>query len=224
MSNSRSVWRGLKASRHVRSSGAGPARQPWNKELALTSTPSVSTTRRWLEACADEGLAERKGSEQTGRPGRPAVLYGLTAAGREREQRPGRLPPAVQWEQLRRQENARKKRGMQRAAQAARSENTARQKLAGAERRLQAATGAAEAANAALEEAKARLLTAEIVLLGAKTLIDSGGDPSVLLHEEAAVLRETGCVTEKDGRLFLVADQVEAITAALGSLSDRPSS
>ena len=113
---------------------------------------------------------------------------------------------------------------MQRATQAARKENAARQKLAGAEHRLKAATDAAEAASASLEEVKARLLTAEIVLLGTKALLDSGGDPSVLLPEEAAALRETGCMTEKDGQLFLVADQVEAITATLGSPGDHPSS
>lgn len=98
MSNSRSSRRKVKSSSHIRSSGQvqQPERQPWNKGLALTSRPSLSTTRRWLQACVDEGWAERKGTERTGKPGRPAVLYGLSEKGLQRAKEEPPVPPEVQ--------------------------------------------------------------------------------------------------------------------------------
>ena len=83
MSNSRAFRRSLKASRHVRPAGQEqqPKSRPWNKGLAMTTRPSLGTVRRWLQACVDEGTVERKGVERTGKPGRPAVLWGLTEEG-----------------------------------------------------------------------------------------------------------------------------------------------
>jgi DNA-binding PadR family transcriptional regulator len=70
VSNSRRrLRRGLKASREAR-----VARFP-------EKPPSLGTVRRWLKQCEAEGTIERAGEEHTGKPGRPAHLYQLTAAG-----------------------------------------------------------------------------------------------------------------------------------------------
>lgn len=104
MSNSRSFRRGLKGQ-----PAASPRGQSRNKGLAMTSDPSASTTRRWLEAAEAEGVIERTGTRRTGKPGRPAVTRGVTEEGRERARK---LPPkAILQERLRRQENARKRGG-----------------------------------------------------------------------------------------------------------------
>lgn len=46
--------------------------------------PSLGTTRRWLKEGVAEGGVERAGEEHSGKPGRPAHLYQLTADGKER--------------------------------------------------------------------------------------------------------------------------------------------
>lgn len=46
--------------------------------------PSVSSVRRWLNQGVEEGTIERAGEERTGKPGRPAHLFQLTAEGKER--------------------------------------------------------------------------------------------------------------------------------------------
>jgi DNA-binding PadR family transcriptional regulator len=100
MSNSRSFRRRLGTDPQQ------PKGQRWNKGLAMTSDPSGSTTRRWLNAAEDKGILERAGTQRTGKPGRPAQLRALTEEGREQARH---LPPkAVMQERLRRQENARK--------------------------------------------------------------------------------------------------------------------
>lgn len=40
--------------------------------------PSLGTARRWLHQAEAEGSVERVGVERTGKPGRPAHLWGLT--------------------------------------------------------------------------------------------------------------------------------------------------
>lgn len=40
--------------------------------------PALSTVRGWLRRLETEGLVERRGVEHTGKPGRPAVLWGAT--------------------------------------------------------------------------------------------------------------------------------------------------
>jgi hypothetical protein len=40
--------------------------------------PAISTVRGWLRQLESAGIAERKGVEYTGKPGRPAVLWELT--------------------------------------------------------------------------------------------------------------------------------------------------
>jgi predicted ArsR family transcriptional regulator len=146
-----------------------------------------------------EGLAERRTAAPDGRPGRPPVEYRLSEAGRERAEKEPPLPLEVQAERARRLDNARKRRRMQRDAQAAR---TTGRKAAMAGRRLKAATDAARKAQAAL-------LTAEIVFHAVKALADAGGDPSALLPEEADVLIETGCAVVEDGRLVTAGDWAE---------------
>jgi predicted ArsR family transcriptional regulator len=68
MSNSRSFRRRLEASRNDRRSRRG---------LAMTSTPSLSTTRRWLKAAEAEGVVRRAEDRRTGKPGRPAHMWEL---------------------------------------------------------------------------------------------------------------------------------------------------
>ena len=212
MSNSRSFRRSLKAGSHVRSSGPEQPRQPgryskghvpWNKGLALTTTPTIGTIRRWCEECAAEGWIERKGVKRTGKPGRPAVIWGLTKAGWERAAVNPAAPPEVrkmEWEHRRRVENARKRRGMQRHA---RRLQAAQKKAAKTGRDLTVLTSA-------YEEEKARLLTAEIIIRATRAMIDSDGDASVLLPEERDALLETGCAVEKDGQLLAAEDWLEA--------------
>lgn len=179
--------------------GGRPGRQPWNKGLALTTTPSASTARRWMQAAVAEGLAERKTAGPDGKPGRPPVLYGLSQAGREKAAREPGLPLDVQLERGRRLENARKRRGMQRRAQKA---NAAGRKADKARRRLTVAARE-------VEEARAALLAAEMVARAFRALSDAGGDPSVLLPEEIDVLLETGCATIEDGQLAPASDVEE---------------
>jgi DNA-binding PadR family transcriptional regulator len=212
MSNSRSFRRHLKASRHTRPVGQaehpGPAqqtrRQPWNKGLALTTRPSLGTVRRWLEACVEEGLAERKGVDRTGKPGRPAILYGLSEVGRERADKEGPPSPEVQkmqWEQLRRWENAKKRGRVQRNA---RTQNALEGRVAKAERKLKAATDA-------YEQAQAKLLTMELVIGGIKALTEADGGIPELHPEEVDALVETGvAIRSGDGVLSLADDCLEA--------------
>lgn len=211
MSNSRSFRRTVKAGRHVRPSGreAEPAkREPWNKGIALTTTPTIGTVRRWVKACVAEGTVEQVGVEHTGKPGRPAVLWGLTEKGREKTK--GRASPEVrrlEWEQMRRRENAWAKRKMQRGAQRL---NALQQEAARAGRNLNAAEAAAEDARVKLEQARAELLMMEILFRATRALLDAGGDPSVLLPEEMGTLTETGCAVMEGGRLVLADDWLEA--------------
>ena len=72
MSNSRRLRRGLKVSRAARA-----ARFP-------EKPPALGTARRWLNQGVAEGLIERSVSERTGKPGRPAHVFRLTAEGKER--------------------------------------------------------------------------------------------------------------------------------------------
>jgi predicted ArsR family transcriptional regulator len=48
--------------------------------------PALGTVRRWLKQGVAEGTIERAGEERTGKPGRPAHLWQLTAEGKERAQ------------------------------------------------------------------------------------------------------------------------------------------
>jgi predicted ArsR family transcriptional regulator len=49
-----------------------------------TPPPKLGTVRTWMRQMEDEGAIERKAVEHTGKPGRPAVLWGLTEDGRQR--------------------------------------------------------------------------------------------------------------------------------------------
>ncbi|HTU03548.1 MAG TPA: hypothetical protein VMG58_17080, partial [Candidatus Sulfotelmatobacter sp.] len=206
---SRSFRRSVKPARHARPSGQAqqpgkPRRQPWNKGLALTATPTLGTVRRWLQACVDEGTVERKGVEHTGKPGRPATLYGLTEKGRNLP----RTPPEVakmQWEQVRRQQNARKRRAMQRNAQAL---NAVHAKVAKAQRKYKAATDT-------LKQLETRQLEAEMAVCAIKALINADGDFSVLLPEEIDTLAEAGILIEKNGEMMLAGNCVEAFDRAV---------
>jgi DNA-binding PadR family transcriptional regulator len=212
MSNSRSFRRRAKASRHARPAGHAeesgsaqqPRRQPWNKGLALTTSPTLGTTRRWLEECVAEGFVERKGVEHTGKPGRPAILYGLSEAGRERAAKNKPVPPEVQrmqWERLRRWENA-KKRG--RARRNAQAQNVHAGKVARAERKLKAATDACG-------QAQARLLTLELVAGAITALAEADGSVAELHPEEVDALTEAGiAIRNGDGELALTGDCLEA--------------
>lgn len=84
------------------------------KGRAMTSTPALGTTRRWLKAAEAEGDVRQAEDLRTGEPGRPAHQWELTEQGGERNKS---LPPMeIMREQVRRQENARKKRAQQRDA------------------------------------------------------------------------------------------------------------
>lgn len=48
--------------------------------------PALGTVRRWVKQAEAEGTIENVGVERTGKPGRPARLYQLTAEGEERAQ------------------------------------------------------------------------------------------------------------------------------------------
>lgn len=204
MSNSRSFRRGLKDGRHVRSSGhaqarESPARQPWNKGTALTSTPSLSTTRRWLEACVAEGLAERR-PRRTGKSGRPVIEYKITERGR-------RLPEAspavakIQAERLRRWENAKKLRAQVRADRAGRQAAQQGRALAVRER--------------AVADERHRVLLARMILDASKALIEADGDASAVNAEEARVLTENGLAAWEGGKLVLSGDWLEAFREIL---------
>jgi hypothetical protein len=204
MGNSRSFRRGLKAGRHVRPSGPGPggepaARRPWNKGIALTSTPSLSTTRRWLEANVAEGLAERR-PRRTGKRGRPAIEYRITEKGR-------RLPAAspavarIQAERLRRWENAKKLRAQVRADRSRGREARQRRALAARER--------------AVADERHRVLLARMILDASKALIEADGDASAVNAEEARVLTENGLAAWDGGRLVLAGDWLEAFREVL---------
>lgn len=84
------------------------------KGRAMTSTPTLDTTRRWLKAAEADGDMRRGPDRRTGEPGRRAHQWELTEQGRERNKS---LPPLeIMRQQVRRQENARKKRAQQRDA------------------------------------------------------------------------------------------------------------
>jgi hypothetical protein len=46
--------------------------------------PALSTVRGWLRGLENAGDIERAGTEHTGKPGRPAVLWDMTAQGKEK--------------------------------------------------------------------------------------------------------------------------------------------
>lgn len=75
MSNSRGFRRRLAVSKQQR---AAQPRFPWGG-------PSLSTVRRQLKQLEADGDIERKGVDRSGKPGRPAVLYGLTEQGKRRD-------------------------------------------------------------------------------------------------------------------------------------------
>jgi hypothetical protein len=185
--------RKLKGSRKTAalSSTATPERpkgQPWNKGLALTTRPSLSTVRRSLEACVAEGIAERS-PMHTGKPGRPAIGYRLTEeARRKAEAEESRLPLSIQLEQERRQINAAKRRRAELKQRAARL----RKEIERAERVADLAKARREELNDLIE-----------MLMDASTVLDRAGyDPSVLLPEELDALGEYGCVARDGDRLY----------------------
>ncbi len=83
MSNSRAHRRALAVSRKAivkrRKDRAARGRWPFGG-------PSLSTMRRWMKQLEAAGLIRRCGVERTGKPGRPAQLYELTEAGKQRPQ------------------------------------------------------------------------------------------------------------------------------------------
>jgi hypothetical protein len=73
MGNSRRFRRQLLASREARA-----ARPQFSiKDYPDTPPPSLGTVRRWLHQAEASGAIERKGVQRTGKPGRPAQLWGL---------------------------------------------------------------------------------------------------------------------------------------------------
>lgn len=190
---------GAAATRRGSQSHEGPLREPWNKGLALTPSPSLSTARRWMEAGVAEGIVEREVAEPDGKPGRPPVLYRLSESGRRRAAANPPLPLDVQAEITRRQQNARNRRGQQRRARAV---NAAGMAVATARRRLKVAEDAAA-------RAKEALARSQMVIDALKALSDAGGDFSALLPEEVEVLTETGCVVKDGGRLVPAPDWAE---------------
>jgi hypothetical protein len=185
------------------------ARRPWNKGLALTTTPTVGTVRRWMEVAVAEGIAVRTVAEPDGKPGRPPFMYQLSEAAREKARKEPGLPLAVHLERSRRVDNARKRRGMQRRAKKA---NALGQKADKARRNLTAAK-----ARVAKVEAEAARLTLEIACRALTALDDADGNPSALLPEEVDVLTETGVATEEDGRLVLAGDWDEKLKRIFAS-------
>lgn len=186
--------------------GERSGRKPWNKGLALTTTPSLSTMRRWLEVGVAEGIAERRTRPPDGKPGRPPVQYRLSEAAREKARKEPGLPLEVELERARRVENARKRRGMQRRAQKL---NALDRKAGNARRRLKAAEDA-------VAKAEAARLALEIAFRALKALGDADGAPCALLPEEIDVLTETGCATLADGQLVLAPDWAEKLKEACG--------
>jgi DNA-binding PadR family transcriptional regulator len=85
VSNSRSFRRRLAASREAR-----PARPrfPWGG-------PSLSTVRKWMKQLEAAGDIEPKGTERTGKPGRPPMMYGLTEQGKRRNWTAPQLTDAI---------------------------------------------------------------------------------------------------------------------------------
>lgn len=183
-----------------------PARRPWNKGLALTTTPSVGTARRWMEVAVAEGIAVRRVREPDGKPGRRPFEYELSEAAREKARKEPGLPLAVQLERDRRLENARKRRGMQRRARKA---NALGQKADNARRKI-------KAGEAALAKAEAACLTLEIACRAIEALAGADWNPSALLPEEVDVLTETGCATVEDSRLVLAEDWDEKFRKICG--------
>lgn len=178
-------------------------REPWNKGLAMTTRPSVSTVRRRLEGCVEEGWAERKGVGHTGKPGRPPVLYGLTEeAAKLAAEEPPRPPLHIVMEQHRRQVNAGKRRGAQ-----------LKQRLHEAGRQLELAKRGADRAKARLDE----LTDLAEMLMDASTALDRAGyDPSVLLPEELDALEEYGCVAKDGDRLYFTGGWVRTYCGIRG--------
>jgi predicted ArsR family transcriptional regulator len=200
VSNSRSFRRRLKITRPAQGHAEQSRRQPWNKGLALTTSPSLRTVRRWLEACVAEGLAERKTAEPDGKPGRPPVMYHVTEKGRA-QPRPSPEVERMQWERLRRWENAKKRQRIQRNAQ---TQNALARKQATAARKMKAAADA-------LDQAQAKLLTMELIAGGIKALAQAGAGTATLYPEEVDALVEAGCVIQRgDGMLSLAEDCLEA--------------
>lgn len=72
MSNSRSLRRRLAANKAQRKGTIQP--KAWKDPRA----PTLGTVRRWMRQAEADGLIERKGVERTGKPGRPATLWGVT--------------------------------------------------------------------------------------------------------------------------------------------------
>ena len=85
MGNSRTFRRRLAASREAR-----PVRPrfPWGG-------PSLSTVRKWVKQLEAAGDIEAKGTERTGKPGRPPVMYGLTEQGKQRNWTAPQLTDAI---------------------------------------------------------------------------------------------------------------------------------
>jgi len=73
--------------RHRHKAGRSEARERARRAQALprfpNKDPALSTVRGWLRQLETEGRVERKGAERTGKPGRPAVLWGVTEAATE---------------------------------------------------------------------------------------------------------------------------------------------
>jgi DNA-binding PadR family transcriptional regulator len=208
VSNSRSFRRRLSAAPASPAAAADPEqppRQPWNKGRVLTSAPSLSTTRRWLEGTVSDGFIKREVA-RTGKPGRPAIMYQLTEDGRERA---AALPPHVmriQADRVRREENARKRRKAVRDAAALKALG---EKAARAGQRVHAAEAALRKA-----EAKVERLTAETIARATEALTAADGDASALSPYEADVLLEHGCAYREGSKLLLTREYGEALREA----------
>jgi DNA-binding PadR family transcriptional regulator len=172
-------------------SPAKSVRQPWNTGRVLTSTPTLGTVRRWLRATAAEGLIERKEVRRTGRPGRPAMQWGLTEQGRTALPRVPAAVQRMQLERIRRQENLWKRRREQRGTQAIAA---AQDKATKARRKLRAA------------EARVETLTAKIIDAATRTLIEANGNASALLPGEVDLLLEHGCA-RRDGDCLVLNEE-----------------
>jgi hypothetical protein len=206
MGNSRAFRRRLKAQQQNRppeQQHAQPGRYrkghvPWNKGLALTTRPSLSTTRRWLAQNVADGWAERKTAEPGGKPGRPPVMYRITGEGLAQ---PG-VPDAVrqvQMRNLRRWENAKKRSREQSHARRLKKLQAEETVL---KRRLAVAVSAAEQARAELERLD---LAAETVTHATDALLAGDGSTPVRLHpEEVDALVEYRLAVRGEGDTLLL--------------------
>jgi len=187
-------------------------RRPWNKGLALTRNPSLSTVRRWLEAGVAEGIIDRQ-PMPTGKPGRPPIFYRISEKGLEQARERPQVPAKLRMEQHRRWLNARKRRLDQRKAAATRELRHAESDLRIAERQLREL----EIRRDAAAERLAGLEAVAEMLYDASTALDRAGyDPSVLLPEEIDVLTEHGCVAPDGDRLYFTRDWAGAYAEARG--------